>query len=150
MTLDEQIGAINQLSREIDQVYHNIAQHFNLSDNIFWIFYIIYSSDAEITQTDLSQKWSYSKQTVNSSTSTMVKRGWVTLDLLPDSRKSKAIHLTETGQKLCEKAIGTTRQIEQRAYSRLSSEKLNQFIDLFKVMNTHFDEEQQRVLGEKK
>lgn len=150
MTLDEQIGAINQLSREIDQTYHNIAQHFNLSDNIFWIFYIIYSSEEEITQSDLSQKWSYSKQTVNSSTSTMVKRGWVTLDLLPDSRKSKAIHLTEAGRELCEKAIGTTRQIEQHAYSHLSSEKLDQFIDLFKVMNTHFDEEQQRMLGANK
>lgn len=136
--LDEQIASINQTSNDIDQVYHDIAQHFELTDNIYWIFYILHDASANVTQADLSHKWSFSKKTVNSSVSAMVKKGWISLDLVPGSRKLKALSLTSAGQALCERAIGLTKVLEQVAYDQLSADEREQLVTLFNKLNVGF------------
>lgn len=138
MNSDKQIASINQLSNDMDEIYHEIAQHFNLTDNIYWIFYILHDSDKPLTQSDLCREWAFSKKTVNSSITTMVKDGWITLELLPNSRKLKAIQLTTTGKKLCQRVGELTHQIEQLACGQLSDNEFAQFLKLFERLNVNF------------
>lgn len=147
MSLDMQIANVNRLSNDVDGIYHEIAQHFELTDNIYWVFYILYDSDEAVTQSDLSREWTFSKKTVNSSITAMTKSGWITLELLPNSRKLKAICLTSTGQQLCQRVGNLTRQIEQGAYARLSAKELDQFLQLFKRLNDGFRESTDTLLA---
>lgn len=147
MTSDTHIAKINQLSDEVDSIYHEIAQHFELTDNIYWIFYILHDSDTAMTQSDLSREWGFSKKTINSSINTMIKNNWITLELLPDSHKLKAIHLTTEGQQLCQNVGNLTRQIEQLAYDELSADEFTQFLRLFERLNLGFREAVDKLLN---
>ncbi|MDO5146352.1 MAG: MarR family transcriptional regulator [Eubacteriales bacterium] len=140
-TLKRQLMELNQLCNEIDGIYHDIAHSHGISDNIFWILYILYNSDTPISQSSLCENWFFSKQTVNSSISSMTKRGWVTLEVVPGTRNRKNILLTEAGQNLCAKVIGKTHQLEQAAFSKMSSEERETYISLFRIANRHMRSE---------
>ncbi|WP_125565176.1 MarR family winged helix-turn-helix transcriptional regulator [Companilactobacillus insicii] len=138
MNSDKQIASINQLSNDMDEIYHEIAQHFELTDNIYWIFYILHDNEKPVTQSDLSRKWAFSKKTVNSSIATMIKSDWITLELLPNSRKLKAINLTTSGDQLCQRVGNLTHQIEHLAYSELNDDEFVKFLKLFERLNINF------------
>ena len=143
-TLKEQMIELNQLCNENDGIYHDIAQSYGLSDSIYWILYILYNSDTPVSQTELCNNWFYSKQTVNSSITSMIKKDWVVLQVIPGTRNRKNIVLTEAGQRFCDKVIGETQVIEQNAFSRISEEERELFISLFRVSNQFMREEYEK------
>ena len=59
------------------------------------------------------------KQTVNTIISHMVKKGYVTLEVVPGTRNRKNIHLTEEGRKFGEKLIIPIADAEVRALERI-------------------------------
>ena len=143
-TLKKQMMEINQLCNESDGIYHDIAQSYGLSDSVYWILYILYNSDAAVSQTYLCSNWYYSKQTVNSSVASMIQKGWVALEVIPGTRNRKNIVLTETGQMFCSKVIGETQEIEERAFSRITERERELFISLFKTSNQYMREEYEK------
>lgn len=144
-TLKKQMVEINQLCNESDGIYHDIAQSYGLSDSVYWILYILYNSDSAVSQTDLCSNWFYSKQTVNSSISSMGQKGWVKLEVIPGTRNKKNIVLTESGQNYCSEVIGATQEIEERAFSRITDEERNLFISLFRTSNQYMREEYEKA-----
>lgn len=143
-TLKKQMMEINQLCNENDGIYHDIAQSYGLSDSVYWILYILYNSDIPVSQTDLCSNWYYSKQTVNSSISTMVQKGWIALEVVPGTRNRKNIVLTESGRAFCSKAVGETQEIEERAFSRITDKERDLFITLFRTTNQYMREEYEK------
>ena len=135
---------INQLCNEIDGIYHDIAQNYGLSDSVYWILYILYSSDAPVSQIELCSDWYYSKQTVNSSITTMRKKNWIALEVVPGTRNRKHIVLTECGRDFCVKVIGETQEIEETALSRMAKEERDRFISLFRISNQYLREEYEK------
>ncbi|MCM1430739.1 MAG: MarR family transcriptional regulator [Blautia sp.] len=140
-TIKKQMIEINQLCNESDEIYHNIAQGYGLTDSIYWILYILYNYDEPVTQVDLCNSWSYSKQTVNTSIAALLKKEWITLEVIPNTRNRKRIVLTEIGKQFCEKVIGETQEIEQTAFSRISEEERELFISVFRKLNRFMQEE---------
>ena len=136
---------INRLCDEIDGIYHNIAQSYGLPDSVYWILYILYNSDTAVSQTDLCNNWFYSKQTVNSSAASMVKKGWIRLEVIPGTRNKKNILLTRDGQALCTKVMAATQEIEERAFSRIAPEDRERFISLFRTSNQYMREEYEKT-----
>lgn len=134
-TIKKQMIEINQLCNESDEIYHNIAQSYGLTDSIYWILYILYNYDEPVSQVDLCNSWFYSKQTVNTSIAALLKREWITLEVIPNTRNRKRIMLTENGKQFCEKAIGETQEIEQTAFSRIAGKK-GSFLFQFSVSST--------------
>ena len=132
---------INQLSNEIDSVYHDIAQNYGISDSVYWILYIIYYSDTPISQIELCDCWSYSKQTVNSSITSMIKKGLITLEVIPGTRNKKRILLTSAGRELSASVIGETKKIEQAMFSKYSEKEMEKFITMFRNMTANMREE---------
>lgn len=140
-TIKKEMMEINRLCNESDEIYHNIARNYGLTDSIYWILYILHNYDEPVSQVDLCNNWSYSKQTVNTSIAALLKKEWITLEVIPNTRNRKRIVLTETGKQFCEKAIGETQEIEQTAFSRISKEEREIFITVFRKLNLFMQEE---------
>ena len=143
-TLKKQMVEINQLCNEIDGIYHEIAQSYGLSDSVYWILYILYSSETPVSQTELCSNWYYSKQTVNSSIAAMRKKDWIALEVVPGTRNRKNIVLTDLGRAFCDKVIKETQEIEETAFSRMKEEEREQFIALFRTNNQYLHEEYEK------
>jgi len=143
-TIKKQMIEINQLCNESDEIYHNIARSYGLTDSIFWILYILYNYDEPVLQVDLCNNWSYSKQTVNTSIAALLKKEWITLEVIPNTRNRKRIVLTETGNQFCKKAIGETQEIERTAFSRISEEERELLISVFRKLNRFMQEEYEK------
>ena len=61
--IEKQLTILNQLYKEQDNIYRELAAHFDLSDASFWVLYAICESDQIYSQHDLCNAWFYSKQT---------------------------------------------------------------------------------------
>lgn len=146
--LKEQMLEINRLYTENEQIYHDIAQHYGLSDSVHWILYMMYENEDGISQTELCETWHLSKQTVNSAISSMIQKEWVSLESIPGTKNRKNIVLTEKGRSFCKKVIGEIKQIEKNAFSRMSNEERELFITLFRKNNQYMREEYQKKLHE--
>jgi len=154
-SLKEQMFEINQIFHENDSIYHDIALSCGIPDKLYWILYILYYSDAPISQSELCSEWFYSKQTVNSTVSAMVRKGWAILETVPGTRNRKNIVLTESGREFCTRVIGETQEIERAAFSRIADEDRRLFLSLFRTYNQYMREEfgrrqANRLSGEKK
>ena len=62
--------ALNQLYKKQDDLYHEYAAHFGLSDTAFWILYSLCETEDTYTQNMLADMWHLPKQSINSSTGT--------------------------------------------------------------------------------
>lgn len=144
-TIRKQMLEISRLSEESDGIYHDIAQSYQLPDSVYWILYILYNYDEPVSQVDLCSQWAYSKQTINSSIASMIKKEWITLEALPGMKNRKRIVLTEAGREFCEQVIGETRKIEEAAFSRISEEERELFLSLFRQTNQYMREEYEKI-----
>lgn len=140
-SITKQMTEINRLRNELDCLYHNIAQNFGITDTIFWIFSVLSDMEMDISQADLCNNWYYSKQTINSAVSTMIKKGWIELETIPNTRNKKRIILTETGEDFCHMVIGETVEIELAAYSEFTQDERENFIRMFEKMNGYMRKE---------
>lgn len=146
--LKEQMLEINRLYTENEQIYHDIAQHYGLSDSVHWILYMLYESENGISQTELCETWHLSKQTVNSAIASMIQKEWVSLENIPGTKNRKNIVLTEKGQHFCAKVIVEMKKIEENAISRIPDEDRETFIAVFRKTNQYMREEYERRINE--
>ncbi|GEM_PF-144666 len=124
------IDLIDRQQKAQDSIYHKVAVKFGLSDTALWILYILSDGGEEHTQQELCRQCCFSKQTVNTAISKLVKDGFVTLEVLKTSRKQKKIILTESGRELADSTAVRLRQAEIKAYEKLSEEELKIYLDI--------------------
>jgi len=118
-TTKEQLEMINQQIKELTGIYRGAVSNIGISENEFWIWYALINMDGEFSQQDICGMWSFSKQTVNTIISHMVKNNYATLEVVPGTRNRKNIHLTEDGRKYGESIINPISDAEQRALERI-------------------------------
>lgn len=145
--MEKQMTEVSRLFDENDKIYHRIARHYQLPDSLYWVFYALYDAEEPISQVDLCNDRFYSKQTVNTSITAMVKKGWVTLEGIPGGGKRKSIQLTDSGRQLCAQVIGETKQIEKTAFQKFEPEERGQLISLLQKMNRLMWEEYGKQTG---
>lgn len=135
-TIKKQMIEINQLCNESDEIYHNIAQSYGLTDSIYWILYILYNYDEPVSQVDLCNSWFYSKQTVNTSIAALLKREWITLEVIPNTQVTEsALCLQKTGSSSVKKQSGKHRKLNRRLFPE-SQGKKGSFLFQFSVSST--------------
>lgn len=152
--MDEKIRAINselsQLYQKEDDLYHRYGVFFGLSDPTVWVLYGLYENPERIlTQNELASTWFYPKQTINYTVNALVKNGWVKLEQLPMARNNKAVLLTEDGKRICQEKILPLMQAEEQSFSRMTEEEQILLFRLTKKRITYFEEEIQKITGEK-
>ena len=90
----------DRIMKRQDDLYHDYASKFGLSDISFWILYVLCESDKVYTQNHIADLWHFPRQSINSAVSSLVKQGYVSLEKL-SAGNSKAIKLTEDGREFC-------------------------------------------------
>lgn len=128
MTIIEYIDEIEQQQKEFDAIYHSVAVKYGLSDTAMWVMYLLFTSEREWTQQDLCRQCVCAKQTINTAITKLVKNGYVKLEILPGTRNQKKIILTEQGISFAKQTALPLREVEIRAYKKLTKKELETYL----------------------
>lgn len=118
--------------KEFDELYHKIANYYNLSDSSFWILYVLYQNPEGCTQKAFYSDWYFNKQTINSSIKYLENKGYITLKFEENSKKFKRIYITQKGIELSKNTIARVIEIENRVFSEKEEKEMNIVINFFK------------------
>lgn len=145
MEVTDYIELIEQQRKEQDSIYHNIAVQFGLSDTAMWVLYNVYTSKGMITQQELCHQCFFAKQTVNTAITSLSKNGYVELEVIPGTRNQKKILFTSKGDTLAKSTIALLIDAESRAYSALSNEELERYLEMTKRLTISLREEMEKI-----
>ena len=120
----------NQIRREVEVFYRDMALKFGLSGTASWILYTLAETEGELSQQTLGEKWNYPKQTVHSAIQKLRKDGYITLSVVPGTRNRKEIKLTDAGKQLAQNTVCRLRDAEKRAAGKLSEAERRQYLEL--------------------
>ena len=129
--LSKKMLELNEIMKETDDLYRNLAKKFKMSDCMIWILYILREDDRSVTQSDICNMMYMPKQTVNSSLKKMESVGYIELLNINDKR-SKQVCLTEKGVDLANNTVDIIISKENNALSKMDKEEQALFINLFK------------------
>ena len=129
--LSKKMLELNEIMKETDDLYRNLAKKFKMSDCMIWILYILREDDRSVTQSDIYNMMYMPKQTVNSSLKKMESEGYIELLNINDKR-SKQVCLTEKGVDLANNTVDIIISKENNALSKMDKEEQALFINLFK------------------
>ena len=122
---------LNEVMKENNDLYSNLAKKFKMSDCMLWILYILREENKVLTQSDICNMMYMPKQTVNSSLKKMESEGYIELLNINDKR-SKQVCLTEKGVDLANNTVDIIISKENNALSKMDKEEQALFINLFK------------------
>ena len=128
--LSKKMLELNEIMKETDDLYRNLAKKFKMSDCMIWILYILREDDRSVTQSDICNMMYMPKQTVNSSLKKMESEGYIELLNINDKR-SKQVCLTEKGVDLANNTVDIIISKENNALSKMDKEEQALFINLF-------------------
>lgn len=94
------------------------------------MLYALVQNQGTMPLRDLSDLWSYSKQTVNSALKSLETKELVAISYAEGSRKNKDVALTTTGEHFCDQYITPALHAELRAFSALTSDERLQLMSL--------------------
>ena len=129
-----------------DELYHNVALKYGLSDTTLWTLYLLCRADKPYTQNQLAEELHIPKQTVNSSIAKMIKEGYVELTQIPGPRNNKEVCLTKYGEEYCNEYVLPLLEAENRAISRMTEDERKIFITLFEKRYQFLKEEVEILL----
>lgn len=138
--------SIDQLYRETDRLYYTIARGCGISECAYWVMYAIQEAGGTSTMCEVGERWSYSKQTVNSAVKTLEKKGLVELAFVEGSRKAKRLLFTAAGRELAERSIVPAMAAERRAFASLEASERAELLRLIEKYTRAIDVEIGRVL----
>ena len=118
-TTKGQLEIINQQMKQLTGIYKTAVSNLGISENEFQIWYALINMEDSLSQQDICDIWSFSKQTVNTIISHMVKNNYATLEVVPGTRNRKNIRLTEEGRKFGESIIVPISNAEVQALERI-------------------------------
>ena len=139
------IDQIEQQRKEQDAIYHGVAVRHGLSDTALWVLYILHITPGDCTQQDLIRQCSFSKQTVNTAVTTLVSKGYLTLEMIPGTRNLKRLLLTEAGKAIVSETAQPMREAEKRAYGTLSEAELKQYLAMTEKLTLSLRKEMENV-----
>ena len=122
---------LNEIMKETDDLYRNLARKFKISDCMMWILYILREDDRVVTQSDICNMMYMPKQTVNSSLKKMEAEGYIEL-LNVNDKRSKQVCLTEKGINLSNNTVDIVISKENNALSKMDGKEQELLINLFR------------------
>ena len=128
--ITNQLELLNQQVKELTGIYHQAAVRLGISDNEFWVWYTLLVMTDDYSQQDICDLWSLPKQTVNSVVANLVKRKYVTLEVVPGTRNRKIIRLTEEGKVYGDTVVNHIFEIEKRAINKMTEQERQACISL--------------------
>lgn len=118
---DCSLDAFREATMEFDAVYARFAKNCGLSETEYWALVAI--SEGTTTQSEISEKFSMNRQTLNSAFKQLVKHGLIRLEILENNQRVKNAILTEEGKNLVEKNIVKMYTLEEKAWMSMTEEE---------------------------
>ncbi len=115
---DGGLEAFREASMEFDAAYSLLAKACGLSDPEFWSLVLI--NDGVVTQREISEQLSLSRQTLNSAFKLLIRKGLVRLEPLETDQRSKRAILTPAGARFVAKHIVQVSDLEEQAWKTMS------------------------------
>ena len=106
---------------EFDAVYARFAKNCGLSETEYWSLLLI--SEGIVTQSEISEKLSLSRQTLNSAFKQLIKKGLVHLEILENNQRFKKAMLTKEGQCFVDKNITQMHRLEEKAWKSMEEKE---------------------------
>lgn len=125
------LNELNQLYKELDELYHAVALKAGLSDSALDILYSLCVLGDGCLQKEICQLAFISKQTVNSSIRKLEQQQYLVLQ--PGKGRDMHIYLTETGQALVQEKVIPVIQAENQAFGRMTAAEQNELLRLCKI-----------------
>lgn len=119
----KQLRNLNNIYKETDAIYNQLAKNHGLSSSAFWLMYIICEEEGKCTQKDLCDQLVFSKQTVHSALMSLENKEFVSLVSSQNDKRNKFIQLTELGTQFAQVHIVPIFQLEQEAFQQLRDEE---------------------------
>ena len=110
-------------SKEIDDVYHMLALKFGLSDSAMWILCTMREANRELTQSEIAQEMSMSRQTVNSAIKNLETQGYLRLEAVSGDRRNKILSFTEEGETFVKRTVDRVLSLEHQVFENLEVEE---------------------------
>ena len=124
----------NEVMKENNDLYSNLAKKFKMSDCMLWILYILREENKVLTQSDICNMMCIPKQTVNSSLKKMEAEGYIELLNINDKR-SKQVSLTEKGLDLANNTVDIIISKENNDLSKMDEKEQELLINLLRKFN---------------
>lgn len=135
----EYLAALAGCEKKYDSLYRGAAAAFGLSDCSMWVLYYLQSAEEPLSQQDLIELMLFPKQTINSAVAGLAKNGYVTLEMIPNTKNRKRILLTDEGRAFAERTVLRMIQAEERAVSEMSD--IKRFVTLYEEFFKHLHNE---------
>ncbi len=145
-TIASMYSRLLQIETDTWDIYMAAGRKLHVTENELWILLEIFSSEKPFCQADLSRKLHLPVQTLNSALSKMTKKGWITLESIPGSQKSKGIFLTEAGHQATDPVLTQVRKAEQNAFESLGYAQAKAMLETIELYNNRFEKEMQERL----
>ena len=113
---------------EMNMIYEDYAKSVNLPYTSLQILNLITQID-NCTQRMICEQTFLPKQTVNTVITSFYKKGMVELREVPNNRRAKTIHLTDSGEEFANSIIPQIREAEQGAMAQLTPDQRIAFLD---------------------
>lgn len=133
----------NQIYKEVDEIYHEIARKLALSDSAFDILYAICELGEGCLQRDICAVSYTSKQTINSSIRRLEQEGYLTLR--PGKGRDMHLFLTEAGRKMTAEKIGPVMELERSAFQEMEKEQRRVLLALTRTYVDRLREQAKRI-----
>ena len=118
---------INHLLSELDQIYHEYALKFGMSDSVFAILYTLSVEGGVCMLSDIVKLSGLPKQTVNSAIRKMEEDK--TIYLSDQGKRRKVVNFTKEGEERAKKSVGVLIDIENNIFSFWGEEKTRRYIE---------------------
>lgn len=137
---------LSKCINEFETEYHKLANFYKLSDSSFWILYELYYNAQGCTQKELYTDWCLNKQTVNSSVKYLSNKGYIMLEHLDNSKKSKKLKLTEKGKEIAKRTVGKVMELEANAFKNINENEMDIVINFFKKQTISLKNEANKII----
>lgn len=138
------------LYRKSDQLYHEIAVNCGISENAYWLMYVIYTCGGAAPMRELVERCCSPKQTVASSLRALEGKGYVEISFCEGSRKNKQVSFTETGREFARTQIVPANIAERRAFQTLEPAERAEMLRLVEKYAAAIEQELANMKGRDK
>lgn len=129
-TLDIRLKQYNDIMKENDELYREVAKKLGLSECEFWILYYLRTEYGEPMQSGICSSFYLPKQSIHSALKKLEADGYI-VQTAGGDRRSKRILLTEQGRSLCEETVDHVIRAEMEALGSLSAKEQEVFMNIF-------------------
>lgn len=136
---------LNRLYCENNELYHNLAVSYGISDSVLWILYTLNDLKRPCTPKEIGEMCSLSKQTVHSALQSLERGGYLSMTISPENRKSKQVVLTGKGMKLIGDSIADIVEAEVQAFSGMEDGERRELLRLLEKYQSLFRMEVKRL-----